>query len=253
MAQESKIGPMVALVALGIAIGGAGVYMLVSRPAPPPPAPSPAPTPVAVAPGPIEAAPPAPEPSPATTPESSPETAAAPPTEKPARPVRTPAAGKATAAAPAGAETEAPNAPVATRSFSAGASSAQGPMMKGAIPGFSGAKGDVHRAPRVPGTIEFETDPAAPVPGQPYVVRVFLQNQGKKTINLQTVAVTVVEDGVQSGGAVPLTVKEIKAGQRVMVAERRETWPARPAQTFALQATVKSKDDDTYARTLTLK
>lgn len=125
--------------------------------------------------------------------------------------------------------------------------------MKGAIPGFSGTKGDVYRELRVPGAVEFETDPAAPVPGQAYAVRVFLQNQGKKTINLLTVEVAVVADGVQSGGAVPVTVKEIKAGQRVMVAERRETWPARPPRSFALQATAKSKDEDTYSRTLTLK
>ena len=125
--------------------------------------------------------------------------------------------------------------------------------MKGEVPGFAGAKGEIYRAPRVPGTIEFEADPVAPVPGQPYAVRVLLRNQGKKTIKLLAVTVTTIEDGVESGGTLPLSAKEIKAGQRVVVADRRETWPARPPQNFALQATVKSKDDDAYSRTLTLK
>lgn len=253
MAQGRQIGLMAALVALGVALGGAGVYLLVSRREPP--ASPPAPAPVVATPAPAETTEPVSEPSPAAGTEPSPETpvvaSAKAPAKAPARPERS-AKADAGAAAPRPV-TKAPAPAVATRSFASSMPSATGPLVKGNVPGFAGAKSEVHRAPKVPGTLEFETDPVAPVPGQPYTVRVFLRNQGKKTIKLLTVVMTATQDDAHSGGVVPLPVKEIKEGQRVMVAERRETWPAPPPRSFVLQAMVKSKDDDTYSRTLALK
>jgi hypothetical protein len=108
----------------------------------------------------------------------------------------------------------------------------------------------IRRAPEVLGRLEFEVEPARVDAGQPYAVKVYLVNEGKKEIKLDDVGVITFVDTQRSTRSVKARTGKAEPGQRVLVTEMNE----KAAETFwAVEVTVISKRKDVYRNKLVWK
>ncbi len=95
----------------------------------------------------------------------------------------------------------------------------------GGIAGFDSGDVAVQKAPDFLGRIEFEMSPASGIKaGDPYTLKFFLVNEGKKGIRIQGVMVSTMING--SGAGTPLTssAKEVAPQQRAQLAEVSGSW-----------------------------
>jgi hypothetical protein len=255
---------VIVALAIGLGMGSFATYwFLVPRPleqASPPPttvasvaaSPSPSATPVPE----ISASPADPTPSPVASPEA---------------PVSRPAAGgrrrEARAAPPAGdgtrpvtprSEPRPPREPIApeggpARRFVLGSTSVESLRPIGAdLRGFHNDDVGVKRAPAVSGRLVLEMDPPRVTPGQPYVVRVFLANDGTEGIEVDRLRATTLVDGKRI--QVPLTPESRNVGPkaRALLRELPGTWKA-AVQSWEVEVEVTSKRRDLYRNRLTWK
>jgi hypothetical protein len=108
---------------------------------------------------------------------------------------------------------------------------------------------DVKATGRIPGTLYFGVSPAHVKPGDAYSVRVLLQNDGKKTIEVS--GLTLVETVGTEHIETPLAprARKVRSGSRELLGEHRGAWRDGVAQ-WSLEATVRSKAGDTYTSQL---
>jgi hypothetical protein len=147
----------------------------------------------------------------------------------------------------------APADPRSGRRFVQGATSVESQKPIGTdLRGFDTAEVDVKRAPAVNGRLELEMEPDHVVPGQPYVVHVFLANDGSKQIEIGQMKAATLVDGkwIQ----VPLTPESrvIAPGKRTLLRELPGTWKA-TVSSWAVEVEVTSKRRDVYKNRLTWK
>ena len=187
---------------------------------PPEAASAPAPAQVAAATAPT----PAPTPAPTTRPPATPATPAA----------RTPSA---TLPAPEPTATPAP-----ARGFTAEATSvATAPT--GGIAGFDSSDVSSRRTPQFTGRMEFEVLPPAVRQGEPFVVRIHLRNDGRRSVKVRGVALAAVVDGRRAVAPVKALQREVPAQARALVAEYSGVWGE--ASSWALEAVVTADRDET--------
>lgn len=212
-------------------------------PPPPIPAPTPEATPVA------ESASPEPGPSPSAEPGASPSSEHA-----PARPTGETKAVKAVAspATAPSAPTASPSAaalPPATRAFVLGKTQAEGVPAQGGVKAFDTRDVAVRKPIEVPGRVEVEATPAQVRTGDPLNLKIYLVNEGKKPIRIQSLNLaTTVDDVRESAPAAPL-VKEVGPGERALVAEVTNPW--RPAsRRWRFEVQIVSARGETYTNIL---
>lgn len=96
----------------------------------------------------------------------------------------------------------------------------------GGLAGFDSSDVKVQKAPDFQGRVEFVMTPSSVQPGDPWTLKVYVVNEGKKAIKISALSVATVVNGNRSGtGGAPKN-REIAPQQRVIVDELSGTWPA---------------------------
>jgi hypothetical protein len=166
----------------------------------------------------------------------------------------TPSAGPAATAAPArttaGRLTSTPfPAPIAPpRRFVTDKTTVTTPSA-GTLAGFETEEVRTHRQPRFAGHMRFEVLPAEVRPGEPFVVRVHLVNEGKKSIRIHSVELTTIENGERKAAPVKPLRREVDARSDALVAEYSSVWSA--TGRWVLEAVVSADDDEQVRSRLT--
>jgi serine/threonine-protein kinase len=96
----------------------------------------------------------------------------------------------------------------------------------GRLAGFDSDNVDARQAPRFEGHLEFEVLPAAVDPGEPFVVRVQLVNEGRRSVRIEGIALAVVDDGRRTAAPSRVLQRRAPAGERALVAEYSAVWSA---------------------------
>jgi hypothetical protein len=141
----------------------------------------------------------------------------------------------------------------ATRNFVLGTTMVESLRAVGRdLDGFDVGGVGVKRAPRVEGLLDLVIEPAKVTAGDPYAVKVFLKNVGKKPIDVDEVKVSMIVDGKWSTRPLPPKVKQVAPKQRVLLQELPGVWRA-GVKDWAVEAVVTSRGQDVYRNRLTWK
>ena len=144
----------------------------------------------------------------------------------------------ATAAAP-------PVAAAAARGFTPDATSVATPPSRGGPAGFDGVAG---RAAQFQGRMEFEVLPPTVRPGDPFVVRIHLRNEGRKSVKIRGLVLAAVVDGRRTPASATPLMREVQGQSRGLVAEYSAVW-ASPRE-WVLEAVVTADKDETVTSRL---
>src|SRR5262249_31901602 len=120
------------------------------------------------------------------------------------------------------------------------------------LTGFDTSGVGVKRAPKVEGTIELVMDPPQVKGGEPYAVKVFLKNEGRKPIDVGDMKVSLTVDGKRSTRPLPPKPRQIAPMQRALLEELPGVWRS-DVSDWSMEAVVTSKQQDVYRNTLTWK
>ena len=120
--------------------------------------------------------------------------------------------------------------------------------LHGGIRGFDSSDVSTRRPPQFMGRVEFEVLPPAVRRGEPFVVRVHLRNDGRRTVKLRGVALVTVVDGRRAEAPVKALQREVPAQARALVAEYSGVWGE--AATWALEAVVTADRNETVTSRL---
>jgi serine/threonine-protein kinase len=196
------------------------------RPSPPPPAP--------VAPSAVAAATPA-------------------PATRPTPPAPGPAPGPPTATATATAPAAPPPVPEPTatpppgRGFATEATTVATPSA-GGVEGFDSSDVSSRRPPQFSGRMEFEVLPGLVHPGEHFVVRILLRNDGRRAVKVRGLAAAAVADGRRTPAPVKPAQREVPAQGRALVGEYSGVWGE--AGAWALEVVVTADRDETVTSRL---
>jgi hypothetical protein len=114
----------------------------------------------------------------------------------------------------------------AKRTFVSGRTNVQAAKAeKGGVSGFDTDDVSVAKAPDFTGRLEFEMSPTSAKPGDAYVLKIYLVNEGKKSIKITGVNITRTVNGTASGQPVAPSSREAQPRQRVLLAELPGAWP----------------------------
>jgi serine/threonine protein kinase len=113
--------------------------------------------------------------------------------------------------------------------------------------GFDGAQ-VAGREAQFSGRMEFEVLPPSVRPGEPFVVRIHLRNEGRKSIKIRALSIAAVVDGRREPAAAKPLLKEVKGGSRGLVAEYSGVWGA--PREWALEAVVTADKNETVSSRL---
>ena len=126
--------------------------------------------------------------------------------------------------------------PPAGRGFAAEATSVATPSAGGVL-GFDSSGVSSRRPPQFVGRMEFEVLPPTVRPGEPFVVRIHLRNDGRRTVKIRGVSVAVVVSGQRSPAPVTPLQSEVPAQSRALVAEYSGVWAETPSWTLEVVVT----------------
>jgi hypothetical protein len=115
--------------------------------------------------------------------------------------------------------------------------------------GFEPGGVAVKAAPRVPALIEFDVVPKTIKPGDPYTVRVFVRNQGKKAIRIRELRVASTLNGSRSEAAVTPKLKDVPPELSALVAEIPSVWKP-DVRAWTLEVALRSGHGDIYKNTV---
>jgi serine/threonine protein kinase len=164
---------------------------------------------------------------------------------------RSTASRRAAAAARPPSVAATPVTPVATppppRGFTADATSI-GVAGRGGPAGFDGAEVAGRRATQFSGRMEFEVLPPAVRPGEPFVVRIHLRNEGRKSVKIRGLSLAAVVDGRRVPAPATPLLREVQAQSRGLVAEYSGVWAA--PREWALEAVVTADKNETVTSRL---
>jgi hypothetical protein len=123
---------------------------------------------------------------------------------------------------------------------------------KGSLPGFDSSGVGVRRAPEVIGHLDIEMTPEEVRPGESYAVRIFLANEGRKSIQLNALNVAVVADGKRSARSMAPRTREIAPRERVLITELPGVW-REGLESWAVEVNATSTRQDSYRNALHLQ
>jgi hypothetical protein len=124
--------------------------------------------------------------------------------------------------------------------------------VKGNLRGFDTSSAGVRRAPEVMGHLDVEMTPEEVRPGESYAVRIFLANEGRKTIQLDSLNVAVVADGRRTARGLAPRTREIAPRERVLLAELPGVW-REGLDTWSVEVNATSTRQDSYRNHLRLQ
>lgn len=114
----------------------------------------------------------------------------------------------------------------ARKTFVAGRTVVRTEKAGGGLAGFDSSGVNLQKAPDFQGRVEYAMTPASVQPGDPWELKIYVVNEGKKAIKIATLDVATVVNGAPSGtGGAPKN-REIAPQQRVIVDQLSGTWPA---------------------------
>ena len=120
----------------------------------------------------------------------------------------------------------------------------------GEVPaGFDPGGVAVKAAPKVAARVEFDVQPKRLKPGDPYVVKVYLRNDGKKAIKIRELRVASALNGVRSESALTPKMKEVPAQQVALLAEVPSVWKA-DVKAWSMEVSIRSGHGDIYTNTV---
>jgi hypothetical protein len=93
------------------------------------------------------------------------------------------------------------------------------------IPGFETAGLPVKRKPATSGRLEMALSPGEVQPGQPYRLRVYLVNDGRKPIQISGVSIATIASGARAGVPARPLVRRVAPRVRALVADVTGVWP----------------------------
>jgi hypothetical protein len=139
-----------------------------------------------------------------------------------------------------------PPAPAATpqpapRGFNADPTSVATPSA-GGVDGFDSAEVGSRRPPQFAGRLEFEVLPPAVRPGERFVVRIHLRNDGRRPVKIRKVSLAAVVDGSRVTAPVTELQREVSPQWRGLIAEYSGVWSE--AASWALEAVVTADRDE---------
>jgi tetratricopeptide (TPR) repeat protein len=137
--------------------------------------------------------------------------------------------------------------PLPARTFTADATSVLTPPA-GGLEGFDTSDVSSRRTPQFVGRMEFEVLPPAVRPGEPFVVRIHLRNEGRRAVKVRAVSLAAVADGRREALPVKPLQREVPAQSRALVAEHSGVWGA--AASWALEAVVTADRNETVSSRL---
>jgi hypothetical protein len=103
----------------------------------------------------------------------------------------------------------------------------------------------MHKAPEVPGRLDFEVAPAHVLAGDAYSIKVYLQNQGTKPIKVASLKVTTTTNAATAGGRLPAKAIEVAPKGRVLLHEAQGVW-LEGVTSWVLETQVVSGRGDSY-------
>jgi hypothetical protein len=119
----------------------------------------------------------------------------------------------------------------------------------GGIAGFEGA--DVQRTPDFSGRIEFEMSPASGLkPGDPWTLKLYLVNDGKKGIKVGGVTANTVVNGEGGGGPITPGTREVAPQQRALLGQLTGSW-REGTTSWSADVLVTANKGDSLKNTLT--
>jgi outer membrane biosynthesis protein TonB len=113
---------------------------------------------------------------------------------------------------------------LARRSFVTGRTQVQTEKVDKSLSGFETEDVSLQKAPDFLGKVEFEVSPARVSPGTAYSVKVYVLNQGKKSIRIRGINVGTTVNGTRSPSPASTSVREIDPQQRVLLTEVGGEW-----------------------------
>ncbi len=164
------------------------------------------------------------------------------------------APGSAGTAAPTTAAPAPPRVPAGpARSFQPGRSRIDSlRAAKGGGPkGFDLGDAAVKSSAEFEGTLDFEFSPATPRAGEPFSVKIFLNNTGKKDADIKIFTLSPIVNGTRSTLNPKPLVDEVKKGARTLVYEYSGTW--KDEKSWELEAIVTTSKQDVCRNRLTWK
>jgi len=114
--------------------------------------------------------------------------------------------------------------------------------------GFDTAEVRTSRTPQFNGRVEFEVLPPAVRPGEPFVVRIHLRNEGRKSVKIRSLQIAAVVDGRRTPALPKLLLREVQGQSRGLVAEYSAVWDG--ARDWMLETVVTADKDETVASRL---
>jgi serine/threonine-protein kinase len=140
-----------------------------------------------------------------------------------------------------------PATPPPARSFTSEATRVTAPGAGGPA-GFDTSEVKTSRAPQFNGRVEFEVLPSAVRPGEPFVVRIHLRNEGRKSVKIRSLQIAAVVDGHRTPALPKLLLREVQGQSRGLVAEYSAVWDG--ARDWMLETVVTADKDETVASRL---
>ncbi|HXK11226.1 MAG TPA: serine/threonine-protein kinase [Vicinamibacteria bacterium] len=140
-----------------------------------------------------------------------------------------------------------PSTPSPARAFVAEGTTIATPTASG-IEGFDTSDVSSHRPPQFAGRVEFEVLPPAVRPGDPFVVRIHLRNDGRRVVKVHGLSLAAVVDGQRVPAPVKPLQREVPAQSRALVAEYSGVWAE--ARSWALEAVLTADRDETVTSRL---
>jgi len=137
--------------------------------------------------------------------------------------------------------------PLRARTFTADTTSVATPAA-GGIEGFDSSDVSSRRPPQFVGRMEFEVLPPAVRPGEPFVVRIHLRNDGRRGVKVRAVSLAAVVDGRRDAAPVKPLQREVPPQSRVLVAEYSGVGSEAPS--WALEAVVTTDRNETVSSRL---
>ena len=90
--------------------------------------------------------------------------------------------------------------------------------------------------------------PPAVRPGEPFVVRIHLRNEGRKSVKIRSLQIAAVVDGRRTPALPKLLLREVQGQSRGLVAEYSAVWDG--ARDWMLETVVTADKDETVASRL---